>query len=486
MADETKEIMSQEEIDAYIASVRTSEEKEQQQPPQQQEAATDPAKEMPASDTGTDKPKEIMSQEEIDAYIASVRASEEKEEQQEEEQPPQQNTSPEPRKENSASDNAAGGPKEIMSQEEIDAYIASVRAKEEKEQQTVPEINGPKENSNTSGAVSQDDIDDLVSQQHEPEAPALRKDSGAVSQKDIDNLISQQQVDETQSEAEKFEEDRSQDNNDSTPTQQQEQKQEASAEAETSGDVSQDDIDALLEQQQGQEQEPPAETETSGDASQDDIDALLEQQQEPEQEPPAEAEASGEVSQDDIDALLTQQQEQVQEGPKPNLSQDEVDALSSDQGSGITGANNDSWEELGSDILSQDEINALLSGLSEPEDSPASNLDTGIAEQGKEFSDSVNDIDVSTREEHIERQKKKEERIIQNKSRAAAMIRELLRMEKKRINLVQVRKNKMINDDLYSRYEITRADRSKITVSISDKTAAQYHSSHPGCDMFKI
>ena len=80
----------------------------------------------------------------------------------------------------------------------------------------------------------------------------------------------------------------------------------------------------------------------------------------------------------------------------------------------------------------------------------------------------------------------KEENILREKKRAAALILELLRTEEKRISYIMAAKAKMVNEDLYARYEITRSDRSKIIVSMSEKTAEEYRLMHPGCCMYRI
>jgi len=99
---------------------------------------------------------------------------------------------------------------------------------------------------------------------------------------------------------------------------------------------------------------------------------------------------------------------------------------------------------------------------------------------------SQDDIIAVLRQNHLERQRKKEESILQEKKRAAALIRELLRMEEKRISCIMAAKDKMVNEDLYARYEITRSDRTKIIVSMSEKTADEYRLVHPGCCMYRI
>ena len=278
--------------------------------------------------------------------------------------------------------------KEIMSQEEIDTYIASVTANEEKELQK--QAAGVEKNE--SGALSQNNIDALFKQQPEEKASlGVRQNSGAVSQSEIDEMVTREL----------------------------------------------------------QEQSPH-------------------------------------VEQSDFDVRIAQQQKEIQGTQAQDRRQDGTDtALVQDQ-SELSQGKGDVWEDLGGNILSQDEIKALLSGLNEPDGAPARLIDTASEGQEKGGPDPVKDNPLISTKSSIERQKEKEEKIIQKKIRASAMIRDLLKMEKARIANLQTRKDKMVNEDLYARYEITRADRSKITVSMSEKTAEQYHSFHPGCTMYKI
>jgi hypothetical protein len=100
--------------------------------------------------------------------------------------------------------------------------------------------------------------------------------------------------------------------------------------------------------------------------------------------------------------------------------------------------------------------------------------------------DAVDDVTVISKQKHLKEQREKEENIFWEKKRAAALIIELLRMEEKRIHCIMAAKDKMVNEDLYARYEITRSDRTKIIVSMSEKTAEEYLLMHPGCCMYRI
>ena len=295
--------------------------------------------------------------------------------------------------------------KEIMSQEEIDAYIASVMANEEKglqKQAAAPEKQPLPEESeeNAPGALAQNDIDALFNQQPEEEASqGLRQNSGAVSQSEIDDMVTQEL---------------------------------------------------------------------------------------PEPSPHADQSDSEKISRSDFDVRIAQQQIEGQEMQAQDPCQNGTDTVLVQEQSKLSQGNGEVWEDLGSNILSQDEINALLSGLDGPEETPACPMDPVSEGQKKRGPDPFKDIPLISAKSSVERQKEKEKKIIQKKIRASAMIRELLKTERARIANLQTRKDKMVNQDLYARYEITRADRSKMTVSMSEKTAAQYHSSHPGCTMCRI
>ena len=145
-------------------------------------------------------------------------------------------------------------------------------------------------------------------------------------------------------------------------------------------------------------------------------------------------------------------------------------------------------EPLGHNLLSQEEINALLTGMKESEHhaTPVSDMDTVIARQESALPGSVDDVTKFSKKKHEERQRQKEENIIRKKRRASALIREILRMEEARISSIMLKKEKKINEDLYGRYEITNAGRTKMVVSMSERTVVEYRSTHPGCCIYKI
>lgn len=205
------------------------------------------------------------------------------------------------------------------------------------------------------------------------------------------------------------------------------------------------------------------------------------------QGPPNDQKGSGAASQDDIDAMIARQREQDQEAPGEAVLQQKLDGIfaqqqfeaPADEKKGV-------WDGLDQDIMSQDEIDVLLSGFNGEGSAQAHGVDTAITHQEKEHPGPVDDITVISRQNHLERQRKKEENILQEKKRAAALISELLRMEERRISCIMAAKDKMVNEDLYARYEITRSDRTKIIVSMSEKTAEEYRLVHPGCCMYRI
>jgi|GEM_PF-3093818 len=205
------------------------------------------------------------------------------------------------------------------------------------------------------------------------------------------------------------------------------------------------------------------------------------------QGPPNDQKGSGAVSQDDIDAMIARQREQGKEAPGEAVLQQKLDRIfaqqqfeaPADEKKGVR-------HGLDQDIMSQDEIDALLSGFNGEGSAQAHGVGTAITHQEKEHPGPVDDITVISRQNHLERQRKKEEAILQEKKRAAARIKELLRMEEKRISCIMAAKNKMVNENLYARYEITRSDRTKIIVSMSEKTADEYRLVHPGCCMYRI
>ena len=251
-----------------------------------------------------------------------------------------------------------------------------------------------------------------------------------------------------------------------------------------SGGLSQNDIDALVKQQP-EEKASSAIKHNSGTASQSEIDELVVQELQ-KQSPHTEQHDSDEIPPDDCDVRTSQQQKEANHTQAQDSCQNGSDSVLIQEQSGTPQGQGHVWENLGGDILSQDEITALLSGMNEAEGTPACCTGTVNKGQEKRGPDPVQDIPLISTKSSIEIQKEKEDLIIQKKIRASAMIRELLKTEKSRLANLQTRKNQMINEDLYARYEITRADRSKITVSMSEKTAHQYHSSHPGCTLYKI
>lgn len=356
-------------------------------------------------------PKEIMSQEEIDAYIASVRTKEEKE--QLEQKETQQQTASENFEKKASSDTPSDNLEEGMPQEEIDAHIASMKTKEEMEQ--------------TEAGITQPQT---TPKDAEHDAPAKQKESDPVTQGHVESYGSQPQ---------------------------QPKKPVSQGLRQNSGAVSQNDIDAMITREL---HEKPS---------------------------PAEQNDSGEVSQSDLDVMIAQQsQDQTQNDQEKKFLKNEADTVFVQQEPEITDVETDDWEKLGNNILSQSEINALLIGLNEPGDAPASSINGVTEEPSGENPYPAKDTNLVSRQDTRKWQKKKEEKIIQKKIKASAMIRELLRAEKERIHNLQTRKDNMVNEDLYARYEITLADRSKITVSMSEETAEQYHASHPGCSMYKI
>ncbi len=86
----------------------------------------------------------------------------------------------------------------------------------------------------------------------------------------------------------------------------------------------------------------------------------------------------------------------------------------------------------------------------------------------------------------MERQRHKEEVTIRNKKRAYKLIKELLQLEEERINRMLAKKQKMVNDDLFARYEITGPNRTKIAVSMSEKTLEKYRSMYPRCCINRV
>jgi len=251
-----------------------------------------------------------------------------------------------------------------------------------------------------------------------------------------------------------------------------------------SGSLSQNDIDALLKQQP-EEKASPGVRQHSGAVSQNEIDKLVEQELQ-EQTPHADQGDSSEISPESLDVGTPQEQKKADGTEAKDPGQNESDNGPVPEQSKPSQTNEDVWEDLGGDILSQEEITALLTGMNEAEGKPAWHAGTVSEGQGTGVPDPIQNIPPVSQKSSPEIQKEKEDHIIQKKMRASAMIRGLLKTERARLATLQTRKNKMVNEELYARYEITRADRSKITVSMSEKTARQYHSSHPGCTLCKI
>ena len=214
------------------------------------------------------------------------------------------------------------------------------------------------------GAVSQDDIDTLLSGSDEPpvegaasgESPPASGEAGdgAVFQDDIDALLSGSNEAPVAGAA----------SVESPPM---------SGEA-GDGAVSQDDIDALL----SGSDEPPVEGAASGES------------------PPASGEAGdGAVSQDDIDALLSGAGDAFAEGAASGevsleseeagggaVSQDDIDQLLRDDASDAKKAPTDTMDGTGDDgtsMISQDDLDKLLTGAIESE-LPEAKETTPIAE----------------------------------------------------------------------------------------------------------
>ncbi len=276
-------------------------------------------------------------------------------------------------------------PQEIMTQEEIDAYIASVRAKEEKENQA--QATDPSQ----------------ASESPENQAP--------------------QTTDQADS-----------------------------------SEIAQHEIDALLAQEQ------PA-----------SVPASLEQ---PEKD-------SAAVSQKDIDALIAQEQVKDRFNLKNNGPAAPSDDKTPDQKPGPLQDEKAAWAELNHDILSQEEINALLSSFKHGDQDQDMVVDDLNGKEEIGGSDSEEIIDVPPPKNHIERLAEKEENYYNRKKSATALLKALMQAEEERIRLLEAKKEKMINEDLFRRYEICRGDRTKVVVSISQNNAERYRSTHLGCCMHR-
>lgn len=250
------------------------------------------------------------------------------------------------------------------------------------------------------------------------------------------------------------------------------------------GSLSQNNIDTWVKQQPEQKASPGI-RQNSGAASQSEIDELVAHELQ-EQLPHADQTDSEEISQSDDPVKKPHREEELNSIQSQELCRNNDDTFFDPEQKESSQSDGNIWEDMGSDILSQDEINALLTGMNELDGVSA--CPTGIVSEGQEIEDSDQPHGNSpgSRKSAIEIQKEKEEKIINKKLRASAMIRGLLKKEEERLADLETRKEKMVNTELYARYEITRADRSKITVSMSKKTAEQYCFSHPDCTILKI
>ncbi len=147
-------------------------------------------------------------------------------------------------------------------------------------------------------------------------------------------------------------------------------------------------------------------------------------------------------------------------------------------------------ESLGTsayNILSQDEISALLAPFRDEETVGETAADTIAGRDETPCPESMR--------KHVWRhfnpcitgsQPEKEKRLIREKKRAAALIRNLLRMEEKRIRQTAAVKSGLTDGNLYARYEIICADRTRMTVSMSKEAAARYRLEHPGDCIYRI
>ncbi len=278
-------------------------------------------------------------------------------------------------------------PKEIMTQEEIDAYIASVRAKEAKEEQEREAVR-----QQASSTPSEDPIDPP-------------KDDIQVSQGDIDAMIAQQQ------------------------------------------------------QSPPPEQKPSVEAESAENISQAEIDSLIAGEPQP---TPSAPKASAAVSQSDIDKMIAQKRT----------------TPFAERGKNV-------WAELNQDLLSQEEIDALMSGFVQNDTRPSHEPDD-VIDLVAETSEPPDSPVVTPPKHHIEIREEREEGYLQKKRQAFSLLKELMKSEEDRIRILEEKKQRMKNDKLYRRYEISRADRTVMVVSMSENNAEQYRMSHPGCCMHRI
>ncbi len=253
---------------------------------------------------------------------------------------------------------------DATAQNEVDQLMEKVLS-EDVPAASAPTDQAPEE---TDGTVSQNDIDDLLKSLDvdssedatpgsSPAEAVTGETDGAVSQNDIDDLLKGLDVDSSE---------------DATPGS-------SPAEAvsgETDGAVSQNDIDDLLkgldvdsseDATSASRPDEAAETvtgETDGTVSQSDIDALLKgadlDVDGSEEEAPTSLDASktdtdeGAISQDDIDALF-------------NTSFDDDDEAIVAEDTGAIEPVPDVPEEDGTSMISQDDLDKLLTGAIESE-----------------------------------------------------------------------------------------------------------------------
>lgn len=198
------------------------------------------------------------------------------------------------------------------------------------------------------------------------------------------------------------------------------------------------------------------------------------------------------MSQEEINAYITRMKANEEKQRQPILEKRE-DMLTTADSTGEVSQNDtdvfkrrDVWENMDHEILSQDEIDALLSGFNGEGSTPVGESDFVTAPQKRDHPGPMDDLTIISKQKHIERQRKREENIILKKREASVLIRKLLQAEEERIMHTLAWKDKMINKDLYARYEITRSDRTKMIVSMSKKAAEEYRSIHPEYCIYKI
>ncbi|SPD76133.1 hypothetical protein PITCH_A840019 [uncultured Desulfobacterium sp.] len=302
-------------------------------------------------------------------------------------------------------------PKEIMSQEDIDAYLSSVS-----------ENNNP------------------VQGQDSPLPQHAGADDKLISQDDIDALISlSRQVDVD------------------SPPQAEQGKEQVQEESETEA-FFKNDIDALIRhgQQSDEYKTHNSEQRETGAALQEHIDALLNQHQ---------AEKGSVVSGSNV--------LDPDSGVQPHKNAN-------------AGKDKEVWETLDQNILSQEEIDALLKGFAKPESELCIEGESEVASSVEHSDFHVNSDNIFINENRYEdRIRQREEAIIKKKQKAAAIIQELLKSEEARINSIMALKGMTVNEDLFARYEIIRPDRTKVIVSMSDNTIMEYRQIHPDCCVYR-